>query len=352
MCRTPSPWSCSRTDWSATAAGTLADMDAWLLDESPGRYRWGEIADPVPGAGQVRIEVRASALNHMDLWLTTGMPKPKAFPHIPGNDVTGVVESVGEGVEDWSTGDEVVVNTALVPAEALSMGIDSVLHPDLRLLGEQCNGGHARYCVVDAHQLVGKPPNRTWAEVATYPVALTTAWRLLRRARLSAGEVVLITGIGGGVAVAAMSLALHLGAEVVVTSRDPLKRERALSLGASAAFDSSDAFPVSADIVVDSVGPAVWKPAMRTLRPGGRMCVYGGTTGPKVELELPRLFFKQLEIIGATCGSQEEFETATGFMADGLEVVIDEILPLAEYPRALERLKAADQFGKIVLEHP
>ncbi len=326
-------------------------MDAWLLDESPGVYRWGSVPDPEPGEGQVRIEVKASALNHMDLWLTTGMPKPRSFPHIPGNDVTGVIESTGTGVDDWEVGDEVVVNMALVPAEALEMGVDSVLHPGMRILGEHCDGGHGRYCVVDAHQLAAKPTNRSWAEAATYPVALTTAWRLLRRARLSAGDVVLVTGIGGGVALAAMAIALHKGAEVVVTSRDPAKRERALAMGASAAFDSSDAFPVTADIVVDSVGPAIWKNAIRTLRAGGRMCICGGTTGPKVELELPRLFFKQLDIIGGTCGSQEEFATATEFMAEGLDLVIDEILPLVDYPRALERLKAGDQFGKIVLEH-
>lgn len=346
-----SPWLSEQSDALSHVTGTLEIMEAWLLDESPGTYRWGSVADPVPGPGQVRIEVRASALNHMDLWLTTGMPKPPSYPHVPGNDVAGVIEALGEGVTGWSVGDEVVVNTALVPAEALSMGVDSVLHEDMRLLGEHCDGGHGHFCVVDAHQLVAKPTNRTWAEVATYPVCLTTAWRLLRRARLKPGEVVLVTGIGGGVATAAMGLALHLGAEVAVTSRSADKRARALELGALAAFDSSDAFPVSADVVVDSIGPAVWKPAMRTLRRGGRMCICGGTSGPKVELELPRLFFKQLDIIGASCGSQEEFQAVTDFMADGLDVVIDEILPLAEYPRALERLREGNQFGKIVLEH-
>ncbi|MEI2698832.1 MAG: zinc-binding dehydrogenase [Microthrixaceae bacterium] len=125
-----------------------------------------------------------------------------------------------------------------------------------------------------------------------------------------------------------------------------------MDLGAEDAFDSAEPYPVSADIVVDSIGPATWEYSIRTLRHGGRMCVCGGTSGPKVELNLPRLFFKQLDIIGASCGSQEEFRHVTALMAEGLPVVIDEIVALSRYPEALERLRAAEQIGKIVLEHP
>jgi NADPH:quinone reductase-like Zn-dependent oxidoreductase len=312
---------------------------------------WGEVPDPVAGPGEVRVRVRATALNHMDLWLTTGLPKPPTFPHVPGDDVAGVVESVGPGVTSWVPGDEVVVNTALVPEEALAQGIDSVLHPRMQLLGEHCWGGHGDYCVVPAHNLARKPPGRSWAEVAAYPVCYTTAWRLLRRARIKEGDTVLVTGIGGGVATAAMMIARHLGARVFVTSREEDKRRRAVELGAMDAFDSDEPYPLTADIVVDSIGPATWENSIRTLRHGGRMCVCGGTSGPKVELNLPRLFFKQLDIIGASCGSQVEFEFVTDLVAQGLPVVIDEILPLSEYPRALERLKTASQLGKIVLEH-
>ncbi len=327
-------------------------MYAWHLDESPGRYEWGEVPDPVVGPRDVRVRVRATALNHMDLWLTTGMPKPPEFPHVPGNDVAGVVDAVGDEVDAWSPGDEVVVNTAVVPEEALAQGIDSVLHPAMALLGEARWGGHGEFCVVPGHQLVRKPAGRSWAEAASYPVCGTTAWRLLRRAKLKAGDTVLVTGIGGGVATAAMMIANHLGARVFVTSRDEEKRTRAVELGAREAFDSEEPYPVTADIVVDSIGPATWEFSMRTLRNGGRMCVCGGTSGPKVSLNLPRLFFKQLDVIGASCGSQAEFEYVTDLVADGLPVVIDEILPLAEYPRALARLQSASQLGKIVLEHP
>lgn len=327
-------------------------MLAWHLTESPGRYEWGEVPTPEAGPGQVRIRVRASAMNHMDLWLTTGLPKPPRFPHVPGNDVAGVVDQVGEGVTDWVPGDEVVVNTALVPAEALEMGVDSVLHPDMKLLGEHCWGGHGEYCVVPAHNLERKPENRTWAEVASYPVCGTTAWRLLRRARLQPGETVLVTGIGGGVATWAMLLAKHMGARVFATSRDEEKRERAIELGADDAFDSNAPYPVRSDVVVDSIGPATWEHAFRTLRNGGRMCICGGTSGQKVELNLPRLFFKQLDVIGASCGSQQEFRHVTDLVADGLPVIVDEVMPLERYPDALEKLRTASQLGKIVLEHP
>lgn len=326
-------------------------MQAWHLDESPGQYRWGQVDDPAVGPLDARVRVLASALNHMDVWLTTGLPKPPAFPHVPGNDVAGVVESVGSAVTQWSVGDEVVINTAVVPPEALSRGLDSVLDPSMSLLGESRWGGHGELCVVPAHQLEVKPPSRSWAEAASFPVCGTTAWRLLRRARLSAADTVLITGIGGGVATAALTIAKHAGATVFVTSRDPAKRAAALELGADGAFPSNEPYPVSADIVIDSVGPATWEYSIRTLRHGGRMCVCGGTSGAEVTLNLPRLFFKQLDIIGASCGSQEEFLHVCGLVEDGLAVVIDQVVPLSEYPAALDRLRRGDQFGKIVLDH-
>ncbi len=327
-------------------------MLAWHLVESPGNYVWGEVPDPVAGAGQVRIRVKASALNHMDLWLTTGLPKPPALPHVAGNDVAGVIETVGQGVEDWSVGDEVVVNTAQVPREALQRGYDSVLDPNMKLLGEQTWGGHGEFVVVDSHQVEHRPKGRSWAEAASFPVCGTTAHRLLRRAGLKEGDSVLITGIGGGVATAAMQLALHMGARVFVTSRDPAKRAAALELGAEGAFDSAQRYPVSVDVVVDSVGPATWESSMRTLRNGGKMLVCGGTSGPTVTLQLPRLFFKQLDIIGASCGSQEEFREVNRLMEEGLPVVIDSIHPLKDHTLALNRLREASQIGKIVLEHP
>jgi len=197
----------------------------------------------------------------------------------------------------------------------------------------------------------GGPVGVAWEACAAYPLATLTAWRRLRRARLVAGESVLIVGIGGGVSAAALALAVRAGATVYATSRDAGKRARAVAAGAADAFDSGADWPVAVDVVVESVGPATWDRSVRALRPGGRLVVCGGTSGQTVELSLPRLFFKQIEIIGSTMGSYPEFATVTGMVAAGLPVAVDEVFTRADYPAALDRLAAGEQLGKVVLRH-
>ena len=322
-----------------------------MLDESPGSYRWGEVADPVVGPDDVRVRPVASALNHMDLWLTRARPKP-VLPHVPGCDVAGVVEAIGSSVTSVAVGDEVVVNPAVSPlAIVVAHGDDAPMHPGFQITGEQRWGGHGELVVVPARNVVPRPASRTWAECAAYPLATLTAYRMLRRARLRAGERVLIVGIGGGVSTAALALARTMGATVFVTSRDAAKRARAVELGAADAFASDDEWPVRCEVVVESVGQATWDRSMRALLPGGRLVVCGGTSGGTVEINLPRLFFKQNEIIGSTMGGYGEFQATTDLVAQGLPVTVDVELPLAEYPAALARLEAGDQLGKIVLHH-
>jgi len=293
----------------------------------------------------------ASALNHMDLWLTRGRPRPH-LPHVPGCDVAGVVETVGAGVTGVRVGDEVVVNPAVAPIEAIvALGDDAPLGRGFQILGEQRWGGHGGLVVVPERNAVARPASRSWAECAAYPLATLTAWRMLRRARLAAGERCVIVGIGGGVSTAALHLAVRMGAEVHVTSRDPAKRAAALALGAVGAHDSEGEWPVKAEVVVESVGPATWERSVGALLPGGRLVVCGGTSGTKVELDLPRLFFKQIEVIGSTMGGYGEFGEVTRLMAQGLPVSIDGVLPLSDYPAALARLESGDQLGKVVLLH-
>ena len=330
----------------------MTEMDAWILDESPGQYRWGTIDRPEPAPDEVRITVVASVLNHMDLWVTRGMPKPP-LPHVPGCDVAGVVDAVGDAVEGIAVGDEVVVNPGVSPvADIVALGNDSPMGPGFAIYGEHTWGGHANHAVAPARNVVPRPAGRSWEECAAYPLAWLTAYRMLRRARLRGGHTVLVVGIGSGVSCAALAIARHLGADVVATSRSAAKREAAVAMGASAVIDSGDErWKVQADVVVESVGAATWERSLRALKPGGRLVVCGGTSGATVELNLPRLFFKQYEVIGSSMGSYQEFAEVTALVAQGLDVHVDQVLALDEYPAALARLEAGEQLGKLVLRH-
>lgn len=327
-------------------------MNSWILDDSPGSYRWGEIDLPDLAADDVRIKVVASALNHMDLWVTQGAPRPP-LPHVPGCDVAGIVTEIGFAVSNVAVGDEVVVNPGVSPIdEIIAWGNNSPMGPGFQIYGEHCWGGHATFAQAPARNVLHRPVVRSWAECAAYPLAYLTAYRMLKRSRLEAGETVLVVGIGSGVSCAALALARHMGAEVVVTSRSENKRVEALGMGARAAYDSAaNSWPVQADVVIESVGPATWNQSIRALKPGGRIVVCGSTSGPKAEITLPRLFFKQHEIIGSTMGSYQEFAEVTRLISAGVPVTIDTTFALAEYPEALKRLAAGKQLGKIVLQH-
>lgn len=303
------------------------------------------------GPGDVRVRPRASALNHMDLWVTHGKPRPD-LPHVPGCDVAGVVDAVGSSVAGIAVGDEVVVNPAVSPIDmVVAHGDDAPMYPGFAIVGEQRWGGHGELVTVPSRNVVPRPSGRSWAECAAFPLATLTAYRMLRRARLRAGERVLVVGIGGGVSMAAMEIARAMGATVFVTSRDEAKRRRAIELGATDAFASDEDWPVRCEVVVESVGPATWERSIKALQPGGRLVVCGGTSGPTVEVNLPRLFFKQYEIIGSTMGGYGEFAEVTRLVEQGLPVHVDDIFDLAAYPEALARLSAGDQLGKLVLEH-
>ncbi|MCE9621720.1 MAG: zinc-binding dehydrogenase [Actinomycetia bacterium] len=327
-------------------------MKAWILDESPGTYRFGEIDLPPLAADDVQVRVVASALNHMDLWVTRGMPKPP-LPHVPGCDVAGIVCAIGADVTSVAVSDEVVINPGVSPLEDIAaLGNDSPMGPGFFIYGEHCWGGHAEFAIAPSRNVRRRPAGRSWEECAAYPLVYLTAYRMLRRARAEAGQTVLVVGIGSGVSCAALAIAEHMGCTVVATSRSEAKRAEALAMGAAAAYDSADAkWPVQADVVIESVGPATWEQSVRSLKPGGRLVVCGGTSGAKVEVNLPRLFFKQNEIIGSTMGSYEEFDAVSTLIEQGVAVHIDRTYPLADYAAAVARLDQGEQLGKIVLQH-
>lgn len=323
-----------------------------MLDQSPGSYRWGDLETPVPGDDEIVFAPRASALNHMDLWVTKGKPVPP-LPHVPGCDAAGIVTAVGSQVRDISVGDEVVINPGVSPQEDIdTWGLDSPLGPGFRIWGEHCNGSLGEFAVIPARNVRPRPQSRSWEECAAFPLASLTAYRMLRRARVAQGDTVLVVGIGSGVSAAALAIATWMGAEVHVTSRDEHKRRAALEMGAAAAHDTADErWNVRADVVIESVGPATWEKSMGSLRPGGRLVVCGGTSGSRVEINLPRLFFKQYEIIGSTMGSYEEFDEVLAMVNAGLPVSVDSVFSLAEFPLALEKLAAGAHLGKIVIRH-
>lgn len=326
-------------------------MRSWILDESPGTFRFGEVAIAEPGPGEVRVRVVASALNHMDLWVTRGLPKPP-LPHVPGADGAGVVEAVGEGVTGIDVGDEVVCNPAVSCRRCPTCRSgEAPLCRRFGILGEHRWGTHAELVLVPDDNVVPKPAALDWVEAAAYPLCYLTAWRMLRRARLAPGETMLVVGVGGGVSSAGLVLGQAMGARVFATSRDEAKRRRALELGAEAAFDSNQDFPIRADVVFENVGAATWDRSLRSLAAGGRLVTCGGTAGSTVEISLPRLFFKQHEIIGSTMGSYAEFDALTAMVAAGrLPIVVDQVFDgLDALPAALERLEGGHQLGKVVL---
>ncbi len=336
-------------------------MRAWLLHDTngPDSYRLESVDTPEPGPDEVRVQLRASALNHLDLWVSRGMPAPHHFPHIAGGDGAGVVSAIGSNVDSVTVGAEVVLNPSIScgKCDACLAG-ESPFCRSYGILGEHFPGTLAEEVVLPARNVVPKPASLSWEEAAAYPLATGTAYRMLRRARLSAGDVLLIVGIGGGVASMGLQLGLAMGATVYVTSRDQAKIDQAVEWGAAGGFDSAGEFSKelkatagrAADVVMESVGPATFNQSMRSMQSGGRMAICGATSGPKVEITVPALFFKQIEIIGSTMFNHAEFLAATGLVGSGkVPVVVDSVTAFEDLPAALGRLDAGSQLGKVVI---
>lgn len=337
-------------------------MQAWVLHEieGPQGFRREEVAVPEPRPGEVRVRLESSALNHLDIWTSLGMPRPE-LPHVAGADGAGTVEALGPGVTTVSLGEEVVVNPSvscgLCPA---CLRGDTPFCRTYQILGEHRWGTLAEQVVVPARNVLPKPPELSWEEAGAYGLATGTAYRMLRRAGLKAGEVLLVIGVGGGVASAGLLLGKAMGAVVYVTSTNADKTCRAIQLGAAGGFNSTNAFAKDlktelgrgADVVLDTVGPATWEQAVRSLEPAGRLVTCGSTSGTKVEITVPYLFFKQLQIIGSTMFDYGEFATVTELVATRrVPVVVDQVYDFTDLPKALTRLEAGQQLGKIVLRH-
>lgn len=316
-------------------------------------------------ADQVRVGIRAVALNHLDLWVAQGLPGVPipSLPHIVAGDGAGVVLEVGGAVTTLAVGDRVAINPGIScgTCEACQAR-QEVFCKQFSLLGEHLPGTACEQVVLPARNLARLTGEWAWPQAAAFVLTSLTAWRMLTtRAQLRAGESVLIWGIGGGVALQALQIARHIGATTIVTSSSPQKLERARQLGADLVLDHRDDADIpglvkqflgrGADVVVDSVGEPTWRRSTKALRPGGRLVTCGATAGSQVELDLRRLFWFQWSLLGSTMGTSTEFaEVIELGNAGALRPVIDMTCPLAEGAAAYRRLADAAQFGKIVLE--
>src|SRR5438093_2507340 len=340
-----------------SAVAILSQGRAAVFEEPVGpagvRVRERPLSEPGPGA--VAISIRAASINHLDLWLAHGAQRVTP-PRVIAADGAGVVHGSTDG--RWRPGDEVVVYPVVCcwECEWCRRG-ENVRCARFGVVGEHSDGPACELFHIDARNVFPKPKGLSWTEAAAFPLTFLTAWRMLTtRARLQKGEKVLVVGAGGGVAVAAISIARHLGARVFATSRSDAKRERAIELGVEAAFDSSEfSKPVreasggGVDVVVESVGPATINDSMRALAPSGRLVVCGSTSGVKAEIAMPRLFWGQLDMLCWTLGNASEFEAVLKALDARLRPVVGQVHPLHELEAALTRLDAAEQFGKVVL---
>jgi NADPH:quinone reductase-like Zn-dependent oxidoreductase len=321
-------------------------------DGGPDVLVFEEVADPVAGPGELLIRVRASALNHLDVWIRKGLPSvPK--PRILGADGAGLVEALGAGVSGFEPGQSVVINPGIEAA-------DGAIH----VIGEHGDGTNAELIAVPAGNVYPIPPGLSFEEAAAFPLVFETAYRMLvTRARLQEGEWVLLWGIGSGVSTAGLAIARALGARTIVTSSSDAKLERARDLGADVTVNHAEGDVKAAvkqataghgaDIVVDHVGEATWRTSLDVAAREGRIAVCGATSGPNPPAALHRIWWKQLTILGSSMGTKADFEGAYDLVATGrARPVVDEVLPLGEIRAAHARLEAGEQLGKIVLRVP
>ena len=322
---------------------------------------------PVPvlaSDAQVRVRILAAALNHLDLFVVGGLPNVRIVaPWIIGSDAMGVIEETGAEVSGLGVGDRVLINPGLSDRSCeYCLAGEQPLCPRFAVLGEHVPGTMAEQIVVPAANVRRVPADTDWSEGAAFTLSTLTAWRMLvSRARVQAGEHVLIWGIGGGVALACLQIAKLLGAYVTVTSGSDGKLERATALGADATINHrgvdvgremrARTAKRGVDVVVDSVGEATWGQSLGALGRRGRLVTCGGTSGPMVTTDVRRLFWNQWSILGSTMGNDAEFDAIVAhFTAGRLRPPVDSVYPLDDARAAFERMANGEQFGKLVVQ--
>lgn len=317
---------------------------------------------PSPKAGEVRIRIKAAALNHLDLWVRRGLEHLRLqYPHVLGADGAGIIDEVGAGVTGFQKDQSVIIYPALSCGNCphCVTGIES-LCADYHILGESVSGTHAEFLCVPAANLFPKPDSITFEEAAAIPLVFVTAWEMVvNKAQVKAGDWVLIHGAGSGVSGAAIQIASHLKANVIVTSSDETKAKKALLLGAQVTISTATQdfgkevkriCPKGVDVILDHVGQVFWEKNIKLMKSGGALVTCGATSGFEAKTDLRHLFFRQLRLLGSTMGSRRDFGKILDGVAKGyFRAVIDRSFPLAQARDAHEYLETGKQFGKVLL---
>ncbi len=308
-----------------------------------------EQPESFPGAGEVKIRLKAAGLNHRDLFLMAERNEHDS-PLILGSDGAGIVEAVGEGVDPLLLGTGVIINPCLdwvkteqVPAVP-------------NILGGPTSGTLAQFVIVPEENIVRKPDYLTWEEAGGLSLAALTAYRaLFTKGQVQPGQHVLIPGISGGVATFAALMASAIGAHVTVTSRNDIKRDRAQQLPITRVLDSHGDWvqavgPHTIDLILDSIGPAMFAQYFEVIKPNGTIVVFGASSGDDITIPMRALFFPQIHIAGTSMGSHEEFAAMMALLEQyHIRPVVDSVYPLSDISLAFQRMERSEQFGNIVI---
>ena len=343
----------------------MATMNATIVREhgGPDVLRNEQLAVPEPGPGEVRVRIRAVALNHLDLWVRRGGPAFKLdYPHRLGSDIAGVVDAVGPGAVA-EVGSKVVVQPGLSCGRcAACLGGADNLCRSYRILGENAQGGYAEYIVVPEVNLAPYPERLSFPEAAAVILPFLTAWQMVvRKARIAPGDTLLVHGAGSGIGVAAIQIAKLHGARVIATAGSDDKLARAKALGADEGINYATSDFAAAcrtltgkrgvDAVIEHVGGDVFVGSIKAVRNGGRIVTCGATAGFHPAIDLRHVFFRQIEILGSTMGSKADLLAVLGHVVAGrLSPVVHQVLPLALAADAHRILEARAAFGRVVLE--